>query len=292
MRVVDSLDDFVEAFDATVTTSRTLFGDGAVYVERYLPLARHIEIQILCDNDGNGVHLGARDCSVQRRHQKLIEESPAPRLSADVVAEMGGAAVRAALQAGYRGAGTVEFLVAPDGRYYFMEVNCRIQVEHPVTEMVTGIDLVSAQLTIASGEPIGLTQRDVVSRGVAIECRLNAEDPDRGFVPSPGEIETYVPAAGPFVRVDGHLQAGDVVAPEYDSLIAKVVAWAPDRASARARMRRALDEFVIDGPNIRTTREFLLRVIDDTEFAQATHHTNLVDRLFDNMSLHENTANG
>ncbi|MGI5237997.1 acetyl-CoA carboxylase biotin carboxylase subunit [Dactylosporangium sp. CA-139066] len=278
MRVIHEPDEFPAAYRDTQATARMLFGDGAVYVERYLTGARHVEVQILADGYGNTVHLGTRDCSVQRRHQKLIEEAPAPGLPAELIEEMGAASCRAARAAGYTGAGTFEFLLAPDG-YYFMEVNCRIQVEHPVTEMVTGIDLVAAQLRVAAGEPLGFGQADVRHHGVAIECRINAEDPDREFAPTPGRVDTFAVPAGPFVRVDTHLRPGDVIAPEYDSLIAKVVAWAPDRPAALARMRRALDEVAVTGGNVRTTVDFLARVLRHPSFRSAAHSTSLLGEL-------------
>jgi acetyl-CoA carboxylase biotin carboxylase subunit len=279
MSVIDGPDRFVDAYRETQATARMLFGDGLVYLERYLTAARHVEIQILCDGRGGGIHLGGRDCSVQRRHQKLVEESPPPALPPELIEEMGRASVRAALAAGYHGAGTFEFLVAPDHAYYFMEVNCRIQVEHAVTEMVTGIDLVAEQLRIAAGEPTMMSQPDVIARGVAIECRINAEDPERDFAPAPGVVAEFVPPAGPFVRVDTHVRPGDMVAPEYDSLLAKVVAWAPDRDGAIARMRRALLEFRIGGENVRTTRDFLVRVLDHAPFQTASHSTSMVSEL-------------
>ena len=281
MRVVEDAAQFLAAYRETRATARMLFGDGSVYVERYLATARHVEVQVLCDGHGNGVHLGTRDCSVQRRHQKLVEESPAPGLPPELIEEMGAASLRAALAAGYQGAGTFEYLLAPDGRYYFMEVNCRIQVEHPVTEMVTGVDLVAEQLRVAAGETLRLTQRDVVHRGVAIECRLNAEDPERGFAPTPGRLLDFVLPAGPFVRVDTHLRAGDVIPPEYDSLMAKVLAWAPDRPTAIARMRRALQEFHLAGDTVRSTRDFLLRVLDHPRFETGTHDTSILADLLD-----------
>jgi acetyl-CoA carboxylase, biotin carboxylase subunit len=279
MRVVDDPERFVHDYRDTQATARMLFGDGSVYVEKYLTVARHVEIQILCDGFGNAVHLGARDCSVQRRHQKLIEESPAPGLSVEQIDEMGRMSLGAARAAGYAGAGTFEFLVAPDGSYYFMEVNCRIQVEHPVTEMVTGIDLVAAQLRVAAGEPLWFGQADVAARGVAIECRINAEEPDRDFSPTPGVVHEFVPAAGPFVRVDSHVRPGDLIAPEYDSLLAKLIVWAPDRDGAIARMRRALEEFHVAGPNVSTTRKFLLRVLEHPAFRAGSHSTSLVGQM-------------
>lgn len=281
MRVIEEPERFEQDYQEIQSTARMLFGNGSVYLEKYLAAARHVEIQILCDSFGGAVHLGARDCSVQRRHQKLIEESPAPGLDAEVIDEMGRLSLQAALSAGYTGAGTFEFLVAPDGAFYFMEVNCRIQVEHGVTEMVTGIDLVAEQLRVAAGERLGVTQSDISPRGVAIECRINAEDPDQDFAPSPGRLDEFVPPAGPFVRVDTHLRSGDAIAPEYDSLLAKVIAWAPHRDQAIARMHRALAEFAIAGENVKTTRDFLSRVLGYRDFQLATHSTSIVRQLLD-----------
>jgi acetyl-CoA carboxylase biotin carboxylase subunit len=279
MSIVEDSAEFSRTYQRTRATAQQLFGDGRVYVERYLASARHVEIQLLCDRYGNAIHLGERDCSVQRRHQKLVEETPAPGLPAELTARMGEAAVRGALATGYLGAGTFEFIVDTENRFYFMEVNCRIQVEHPVTEMVTGVDLIIEQLRIAAGEPLHLTQADVRPRGVAIECRVNVEDPTRDFAPTPGTLEEFVPAGGPFVRVDTHGFTGYKVPAAYDSLLAKVIAWAPDREEAIRRMRRALAEFTITGPGIRTTREFLDRVLRDPLFADAKHDTSLVAKI-------------
>ncbi|WTW93140.1 acetyl-CoA carboxylase biotin carboxylase subunit [Streptomycetaceae bacterium NBC_01309] len=276
LRVVSEQTAFARAYQETRAQAQTLFGDGRVYVERYLGSARHVEIQILCDAYGNAVHLGERDCSVQRRHQKLIEEAPAPVLPEGLAARMGEAAVRGALAAGYVGAGTFEFLVAPDGSYSFMEVNCRIQVEHPVTEMVAGVDLVREQIRIAAGARLAFTQDDVALRGVSIECRLNAEDPRRDFAPAPGVLTRFEPPGGPFVRVDTHGYPGYRVPAVYDSLLAKLIVWAPDRPQAIARMQRALDEFHIAGPGVHTTAAFLREVIDHPLFRHAKHDTAFV----------------
>ncbi len=284
MRVIEGPEHFERDYREIQATAAMLFGNGLVYLEKYLTTARHVEIQVLLDNFGGAVHLGARDCSVQRRHQKLIEESPAPGLDEEVVAEMGRLSLQAALSVGYTGAGTFEFLVGPDGAFYFMEVNCRIQVEHGVTEMVTGIDLVAEQLRVAAGEPLGFTQSDVSPRGVAIECRVNAENPDRDFAPAPGKLREFIPPAGPFVRVDTHLRSGDAIAVEYDSMMAKVLAWAPDRERALARMRRALAEFVIEGENLHTTRDFLLRVLEQRDFQTGVHCTSLVRQMFEEIA--------
>ncbi|GAA4545599.1 acetyl-CoA carboxylase biotin carboxylase subunit [Amycolatopsis samaneae] len=277
MRVVHHPGELADAFAETTATARALFGDGRVYVERYLANARHVEVQVLCDGHGHGVHLGVRDCSVQRRRQKLIEESPAPALPDTLIDRLTGAAVRGALATGYVGAGTFEFLVDPAGRFSFMEVNCRIQVEHPVTEMVTGIDLVSEQLRVAAGEPLGYGQEDVRFTGVAVECRVNAEDPDRDFAPAAGVLTEFVPPGGPFVRVDTHAYTGYRVPAAYDSLLAKVIVWAPGRDTALARMRHALTEFRIGGPGVHTTARYLSAVLADPRFAEARHDTHLLD---------------
>jgi acetyl-CoA carboxylase biotin carboxylase subunit len=234
---------------------------------------------VLCDNDGRVVELGERDCTVQRRHQKLVEETPAPGLPDGLVERARRSAVEGARAAGYVGAGTFEFLVGPGGEHYFMEVNCRIQVEHPVTEMVTGVDIVQEQLRVAAGLPLRIGADGAARTGAAIECRLNAEDPDHDFAPTPGLVETFTPPGGPFVRVDSHLRSGDVVPPNYDSLLAKLVVWAPDRDQAIARMQRALAEVEIAGPRLRTTIPFLQAVLADARFRAAEHDTGLVDAL-------------
>ncbi|QIZ38707.1 acetyl/propionyl/methylcrotonyl-CoA carboxylase subunit alpha [Saccharopolyspora sp. ASAGF58] len=279
MAVVRDPDDFERAFTQTRANAQAVFRDGRLYVERYLDSARHVEIQVLGDGHGHVVHLGARDCSLQRRHQKLVEESPAPRLDPRIVAEMGEAAVRGARAADYTGAGTFEFLVDGDGRYYFMEVNCRLQVEHPVTEMVTGIDLVREQLRVAAGEPLGFTQGDVQHRGVAIECRLNAEDPARDFAPTPGTLTRCVLPGGPFVRVDTHIEHGYRIPALYDSLLAKLIVWAPDRDAALAKMRRALAETRIEGAGVSTTAGFLGELLDHPRVRAAEHDTALIGSL-------------
>lgn len=280
MAVVHDPADFAGAFTRTRAAAMAVFGDGRLYVERYLRSARHVEIQVLADTHGGVVHLGARDCSLQRRHQKLVEESPAPGVPPDVLAEMGAAAVRGAVAADYVGAGTFEFLFDPaDNQFYFMEVNCRLQVEHPVTEMVTGIDLVREQIRIAAGEPLGYGQADITPRGVSIECRINAEDPARDFAPTPGELTEFEPPGGPFVRVDTFVRAGSRVPSLYDSLLAKVIVWAPDRDAAIARMRRALDELRVTGPAVATTTDFLSGLLDHPRFRTAQHDTALVSEL-------------
>ncbi|HEX5120996.1 MAG TPA: acetyl-CoA carboxylase biotin carboxylase subunit [Pseudonocardiaceae bacterium] len=282
IRVAHDAPSFLAAYTAAATEAQVLFGDPRCYVERYVAAARHVEVQILCDGHGSGVHLGVRECSVQRRHQKLLEESPAPGLPASTIAAMGECAVAGALATGYVGAGTFEFLVDEHGDFYFMEVNCRIQVEHPVTELVTGIDLVQQQLRIAAGERLTIRQSDVSNRGWALECRINTEDPDRAFVPASGRIESFVLPSGPFVRVDTHGYPGYRMPAIYDSLLAKVLCWGDTREQAIARMERALTEFRATGPGVRTTAGFLRRVLADDEFRSGTYDTGLVARLTDN----------
>ncbi|MEV0709968.1 acetyl-CoA carboxylase biotin carboxylase subunit [Nocardia aurea] len=275
MRVVRESGDFAAAWRETRANAAAVFGDDRLYVERYLDSARHVEVQILADHHGTVRHHGARDCSLQRRHQKLVEESPAPGLSEEVRDAICAAAVRGAAAVGYVGAGTFEFLLDPLGRFYFMEVNCRLQVEHPVTEMVTGTDLVAEQLRIAAGLPLTLSP-DLTPRGVAIECRINAEDPTREFAPAPGTLTECAFPGGPFVRVDTHVTPGYTIPPHYDSLLAKIIVWAPDRPAAIARMRRALTETRISGANIATTTEFLHDILDHPRFVTADHDTALI----------------
>ncbi|MUL41476.1 acetyl-CoA carboxylase biotin carboxylase subunit [Streptomonospora sp. PA3] len=279
MRIVREADELERVFRETRNDALSLFKDSRVYVERFIERARHIEVQVLCDAHGNGVSLGVRDCSVQRRHQKLVEETPSPSLAPETADAMGRVAVKAALAVGYVGVGTFEFIVDEDGDFRFIEINCRIQVEHPVTEAVTGIDLVTEQIRVAAGERLSVEQSDIDRRGVAIECRVNAEDPDRGFVPTPGVLQRFHPPGGPFVRVDTHCYTGYRVPPTYDSLLAKVIAWAPDREQALARLDGALDEFVVQGPGMRTTIGLLREVIADPRFRNGTHTTSFLDEL-------------
>ena len=252
------------------------FGDDGLYLERLVSPVRHVEIQVLADSHGNIVHLGERDCSVQRRRQKLLEEAPGPGISAELREHMGRTAVEAARAVGYQSAGTVEFIYEPTtGAFYFMEMNARIQVEHPVTEAVTGVDLVREQLLIAAGEPLKLQQSDVTWRGHAIECRINAEDPGT-FMPHAGTVRSYVSPGGPWVRVDSHCYPGYSVLPFYDSLIAKLIVWAPSRDEAICRMLRALDEYVIEG--IPTTIPFHQRVLTHRRFLNGELSTDFVER--------------
>ncbi len=245
MRVVHSEAALLNAISLTQSEAESAFGNGTVYLEKFLDNPRHIEIQILADGNGNAVHLGERDCSMQRRHQKVIEEAPAPGITERQRNEIGARCVQACVELGYRGAGTFEFLFQ-DGAFYFIEMNTRLQVEHPVTEMVTGIDIVKEQLRIAAGEGLSFSQADITLKGHAIECRINAEDPAT-FMPSPGTISHYHPPGGPGIRVESHLYNGYTVPPYYDSMIGKVIAWGSDREVSRMRMRGALGELVVDG---------------------------------------------
>lgn len=279
MAVVTRPQDLTPAFTTARATAASVFGDERVYCERYLADARHIEVQVLCDEHGNGVWLGTRDCSVQRRHQKLIEEAPAPGLTPEANLEISDAALQAALAVGYTGAGTFEFLLDGEGRFYFMEINTRIQVEHTVTEAITGFDIVREQIYAAAGRPLPYSQADITFTGHAVECRVNGEDPSRGFLPTPGRIEHFDPPGGPFTRVDTHAYSGYLLGPHYDSLLAKVVTWAPDRDQAVRRMDRALKEFVVEGPGIRSTIPFLRDVLAHPQFTTANHNTGLVDRM-------------
>jgi acetyl-CoA carboxylase biotin carboxylase subunit len=252
------------------------FKDGSVYLEKYIEQPRHVEVQILADRHGNTVHLWERDCSLQRRHQKLVEESPAPNLPQKVREDICRAAVRLVTEAGYQSAGTCEFLVDADKRFYFIEVNARIQVEHPVTELVTGIDLVREQIRIAAGEPLTFTQDKVHHRGVAMECRINAEDPAAEFRPSPGTVTRWQPPGGPGVRLDTHVVTGYCVPPNYDSLMAKLLVYQPTRAEALACMRRALAEFVIEG--VKTTVPLHRKIFNHSAFIEGQVDTTFIER--------------
>jgi acetyl-CoA carboxylase biotin carboxylase subunit len=277
MTVVRAGDDLATAYASTRATAQAVFKDSGVYIERYLEAPMHTEIQIVCDSHGNGVHLGERDCSVQRRHQKLIEEAPSIHISPETRAEIGAAAVRGALSVGYTGAGTMEFLLDHAGNLSFMEMNARIQVEHPVSEMVTSIDLIQEQIRVAAGEHLSVTQDDIQMRGHAIECRVNAEDPDRDFAPAAGRLDTYVAPGGPWTRVDSHCYPGWTVSPFYDSLIAKLIVWAPDRSGAIDRMDRALSEFQIDGRGVKTTIPFHRRILADERFRRGDVSTDFIE---------------
>jgi acetyl-CoA carboxylase, biotin carboxylase subunit len=257
--------------------ARAAFGDDSLYLERWLDENRHVEVQVAVDRYGHGIHLGERDCSVQRRHQKILEEAPTPALSEAARLELCERAVRAVVAAGYENVGTLEFLVDNAGNFYFIEINCRIQVEHPVTEMLTGIDLVATQIRIAAGEPLGFSQADVSIRGHAIEFRINAEDPERDFRPSAGVVERYLTPGGPGVRMDSHLYAGYEVPPYYDSLLGKLIVWGANREAAIARARVALDELVVDG--IVTNVAIHTALLSSEVFLDGKFTTNLLDRV-------------
>jgi acetyl-CoA carboxylase biotin carboxylase subunit len=247
MRMVRSPRELESAIKVCRSEAKAAFGDDSLYLERWLEDNRHVEVQIAVDRYGHGVHLGERDCSVQRRHQKILEEAPTPALSDPARADLAQRAIEAVVGAGYENLGTLEFLVDRDGNPYFIEINCRIQVEHPVTEMLTGIDLVATQIRIAAGEPLGFSQADVAFRGHAIEFRINAEDPENDFRPATGVVERYLAPGGPGVRMDSHLYSGYEVPPYYDSLLGKLIVWGADRAAAIERGKRALDELLVDG---------------------------------------------
>jgi acetyl-CoA carboxylase biotin carboxylase subunit len=278
MRIARNEPSLVAGFHAASAEAEAAFGDGTVYLEKLVENPRHVEVQILADRHGNVVHLYERDCSIQRRHQKLIEESPSPALTPEMRARICESAVRVAKAANYSNAGTVEFLLARDGSYYFIEVNARIQVEHTVTEMVTGIDLIQQQLLVASGERLAFAQSDIKVSGSAIECRINAEDPERDFMPSPGKIELFVPPGGPGVRIDSHCYSGYRIPPNYDSMIGKLLAHRSRRDVAIRTMLRALDEFVIDG--VKTTIPILRSILSHSDFRSGDHDTGFVERYY------------
>ena len=278
MRIAREPEQFGQMFSLAQNEALAAFGNGAVYVEKFLDRPRHIEIQVLGDTHGRVVQLGERDCSIQRRHQKLVEESPSPAVDEALRARIGEAAVRLASAIGYLGAGTLEFLLDPSGCFYFMEMNTRIQVEHPVTEMVTGFDLVKEQIRIAAGERVAVPEGPCGLRGHAIECRVNAEDPARNFQPSPGQITAYHPPGGPGVRVDTHVYAGYTVPPYYDSLLAKVIVHGRDRSEALVRMGQALDSFILEG--VTTTIPFLSRLIHHPDFVSGRVDTRFLEREF------------
>ena len=280
MRLVKEASELPKLFSAAQGEADAAFGNPGLYLEKFIERPRHIEIQILADNYGNVIHLGERDCSIQRRHQKLLEEAPSPALTQKLRDQMGHAAVAAAKSINYTGAGTVEFLLDKSGKFYFMEMNTRIQVEHPVTEMITGLDLIAEQIRIAQGEKLQIKQNQVILNGHAIECRINAEDPDRNFRPHPGIISGYLPPGGPGVRMDSHVYTDYEIPAYYDSLIGKVIVWGRDRPTAIRRMKRALRECAITG--VPTTLGFHQKILDSPEFLSGEVYTNFVEQFLNN----------
>jgi acetyl-CoA carboxylase, biotin carboxylase subunit len=276
MRLVHEASEMANAWERARSEARKFFGDDTVYLEKALIKPRHVEIQVLGDRDGNMVHVFERDCSIQRRNQKVVEETPSPAASRELVARMGAIAVQGARAVGYHSAGTFEFLLADDGSFYFLEMNTRLQVEHPVTELVSGHDLVREMVTIAQGERLSFTQTDLVSRGAAIQCRIYAEDPSNGFLPSPGRIERLVTPAGPGIRDDGGAYPGCEISSYYDPLISKLCVWAPTRERAVARMRRALSEYIVTG--IRTNLAFHEKLFQHPDFVAGNYDTGFIER--------------
>ncbi len=278
IRIVHDEEDLKKAFETAKTEAKAAFNDDSMYMEKYLIAPRHIEFQILADNYGRVIHLGERDCSIQRRNQKVIEEAPSNILSDELRTKMGDAAVQAAVAVGYKNAGTVEFLVDKKGNFYFMEMNTRIQVEHPVTELVTGVDLVQEQIRIAAGEQLTISQQEVTIKGHAIECRINAENPSKGFRPSPGKVEIQLWPGGSGVRLDSALYNGYEIPPNYDSMIAKLICYGRDRDEALHKMRRALDEFIIEG--IDTNIEFIFDILSHDKFISGEFDTSFIKEEF------------
>ncbi len=281
MRVVYSAEDLKKAVQTAQMEAEASFGQPEVYLEKYIEKPRHIEIQLLFDEQGNGIYLGERDCSLQRRHQKILEESPSPSVTPELRKLLGEAALKGARAVGYSNAGTVEFLLDEQDQFYFMEMNTRIQVEHPVTEMVTGIDLVKQQIRIAAGEPLPLRQEEIVFKGHAIECRINAEDPEKKFLPNPGRIDFYHAPGGPGIRIDSSAYSGCVITPYYDSMVSKLIAWGENREEAIARMIRALEEFEITG--ILSTILFHLEILYNPGFRKGEVNTNFINNLINEL---------
>lgn len=277
IRVVRNSEELNDCFHSAGKEAEASFGHGGLYIEKYLDSPRHIEVQILGDGKGKVIHFGERECSIQRRHQKLIEESPSPGISEDLRKKLWGYAVRGAEYINYGSLGTVEFLVDGEGNAFFLEMNTRVQVEHPVTEMISNVDLIKEQIRLASSGKMGISADDFEMKGWAIECRLNAEDPERNFLPVPGEIEFFHPPGGPGVRVDSHLYTGCVVPSNYDSLLAKVIVWASTREEAVIRMVRALEECIIEG--VPTTIPFLMKILESDEFVKGDFDTSFLERV-------------
>jgi len=280
MRIAQNPRELRKSIQTARTEAKAAFGNEAVYLEKYVEEPRHIEFQILADEHGNVIHLGERDCSIQRKHQKILEEAPSPALAEDLRKKMGKAAVKVARAVSYTNAGTVEFLLDQEDNYYFIEMNTRIQVEHPITEMVTGIDLIKEQIMVAAGAELGYKQEDIRIEGVALECRINAEDPDKSFIPSPGKLEEYILPGGPGVRVDSGVYPGYYIPPYYDSMVAKLIVWESNREDALLRMERALNEFYVSG--VKTTIPFHIKILNNAYFRKGDYHTNFIHRRLNN----------
>ena len=279
MRIAHNNASLVTGFHAAQSEAESAFGNSGVYIEKYIQNPRHIEFQIMADKHGNIVHLGERDCSIQRRHQKLIEEAQSPALTSKLREKMGADAVKAVKSINYSSVGTIEFLLGADDKYYFMEMNTRVQVEHPVTESITGLDIVKLQILSAAGEKLQFRQKDIQFRGHAIECRINAEDPFRNFAPSPGKVDMFIPPGGPGVRIDSHVYTGYKIPPNYDSMIAKLIVHGNNRKEALARCRRALDEFHISG--VKTTIPLLKYILSKKLFIDGEYDTGFIEGIFD-----------
>ena len=281
IRVVTKVEDLISAYNTAKTESKTAFGDDTMYMEKFIEEPRHIEFQILADEHGNVIHLGERDCSIQRRNQKVIEEAPGAVMTEELRKQMGEVAVKAARSINYKNAGTIEFLLDKYGKYYFMEMNTRIQVEHPITEMVTGVDLVKAQIKIASGEVLPYKQEDIKIQGHAIECRINAENPNKNFMPCPGEIKSLHLPGGNGVRIDSAAYQGYKIPPTYDSMIGKLIVHGKDREEALCKMRRALGEFIIEG--VDTNIDFQFKIVNNENFIKGNFDTSFISKEFKNL---------
>ncbi|GAA0726358.1 acetyl-CoA carboxylase biotin carboxylase subunit [Clostridium malenominatum] len=276
IRIVREEEELIKSLQTARAEAKVAFGDDTMYMEKYLENPRHVEIQILGDNYGNLIYLGERDCSIQRRNQKILEEAPCPVMTEELRKAMGEAAIKGAKYVGYKNAGTIEFLLDKNNQFYFMEMNTRIQVEHPITELVTGVDLIKEQIKIASGEKLSIIQEEVQMNGHSIECRVNAEDPSRDFMPSPGKVKILFMPGGPGVRVDTHLYDGYVIPPNYDSMMAKLIVHGKDREEAINKMRRALTEFLIEG--VKTNIDYQFTIINDLDFIKGNYHTGFINR--------------
>lgn len=285
MRIVRHEGELEEMYNLARSEASIAFGNGGVYIEKYLENPRHIEVQIIADQYGNVVHLGERDCSIQRRHQKLLEEAPSPVITEEIRQKMGQAGINAAKGINYEGAGTIEFLLDNKNNFYFMEMNTRIQVEHPVTEMIFSVDLLKEQIRVAAGEKLSFTQEDMKIHGHAIECRINAEDSDKNFMPCPGKIDGYIAPGGPGVRVDSHMYTNYKIPPTYDSLMGKLICWGKDREEARIRMLRALDEYAITG--VKTTIPFHQKILKHPKFIDGDFNTSFIPQHMMNEEVKE-----